>query len=152
MGRLVMIRCDCGYEYQGYRCGVNCAYPEVKKHQTALVKSGHYGKQWKELLNNDPELNVNAEYRLYQCPNCHNIYDEFCLDLYKSEHDDHHYYTPTEEETLYHYKHICPECKKRMDMIPLYEVDYWGADKREEPAYCPKCGDVAIVRFCGHFD
>ena len=148
-----MVKCDCGYEYDRYHYGVNTAYPKVQKHQTALAKSGHYGKQWKELLINDPELLVNAEYRLYQCTGCHSIYDEYCLDLYKSKHSNLPYYTPIDEEVVYHYKHICPNCKKRMELIPLSDENYFFTIvHEEEPVICPKCGDVAIVRFCGFTD
>ena len=146
-----MIKCDCGYEYDRYSYGANSSYPEVRKHQTALAKPGKYGKYWKELLTSDSELKVNARLKIYQCPNCHKIYDEFCLDLYKTKHDDRYFYTPTEEETLYHYKHICPECKKKMELIPLSEKEYKDFfNQKEEFVICPKCGNIAIVKFCGH--
>ena len=150
MGRLVMIKCDCGYEYDNYSYGINSSYPEIQKHQTALVKSGHYGKYWRELLNNDPELLVNAEYRLYQCTCCHKLISEYCMDLYKSSEDD-YYYTPNQNEIIYQYKHICPTCKKRMEMIPLSENDYKSfPEQKEELVICPKCGNIATIRFCGH--
>ena len=84
MGRMITVECDCGFFKDDYMYGVNMAYPKVKKHQTALAKSGYYGKQWQEFLNNDPELSVNAEYRLYQCTSCYKLISEYCMDLYRS--------------------------------------------------------------------
>ncbi len=153
MGRLVMVECKCGYFNDEYMYGVNMAYPRVKKHHTALAKSGRYGNKWKELLQNDPELLVNAEYRLYQCTGCHKIVSRHCMDLYKSSKDDGCYYTPEANEVIYEYKHICPDCKKRMVYIPLSEMNCLsGIDNPEETVYCPKCGDMAIASFCGFTD
>lgn len=151
MGRLVMVKCDCGYVCERFRYGVNSAYEEVKKHQTALAKSGRYGKQWKELLDSDSELRVNAEYKIYQCPCCHQICSEHCMDLYKPGKYDGGYYTATSEEVVYHYKHLCPDCKKKMTEIPL-SLDRYGNVSEEEPVICPECGDVAIASFCGFTD
>lgn len=147
MGRMIMVSCDkCGFFKDRYLYGVNSAYPQVKKHQTALAKSGHYGKQWKELLNNDPELSVNAEYRLYQCPSCYKLVSEYCMDLYKSLEDDGDYFVPDPDEVVYQYKHICPDCKKRMVYIPISQK-HWrrGTDNPEELVICPKCGNKGII-------
>lgn len=140
MGRMIMVKCDCGFFKAGYLYGVNTAYPKVKKHQTALAKSGHYGKKWQELLKNDTELRVNAEYRLYQCTGCHKIISEYCMDLYKSTIDDGYYYIPETDEVIYVYKHICPDCKKKMVYIPLSTRNFLpGTEEPEEPVICPKC-------------
>ncbi len=151
MGRLVIVKCDCGYVYDRFYYGINMAYEEVKKHQTALAKSGRYGKRWKELLDSDSELRVDAEYKIYQCPCCHQIYIEHCMDLYKPVNYDGCYYTPTSEEILYHYKHLCTDCKKKMIVIPLF-LDKYGHGSIEEPVICPECGDIAIASFCGFTD
>ena len=154
MGRLVMLKCDCGYEYDRYHYGVNTGYEEVRKHQTALVRSGKYGKKWKELLASDPELRVDAEILLYQCPRCHKIYDEYAIDLYRSEKGSRsRYYTPEPDEVIYNYTHLCPDCKKRMEKIWLERSEYTTIlDEKEEPVICPKCGDVAIAKLCGWTD
>ena len=148
-----MVKCDCCFEYDRYHYGVTGSYPEVKKHHTALMKSGRYGTMWKDLLNGDAELHVNAELRLYQCPCCHQIYDEFCLDLYKSIHEDDSYYVPTDDEIVHQYKHICKNCMKKMTYIPISQKHCnIGIDNPEELVICPKCGGVAVARFCGFTD
>ena len=153
MGRTIMVMCDCGFFNDDYMYGVNMAYPKVRKHQTALAKSGHYGKKWQQLLNNDSELLVNAEYRLYQCTGCHNLISEYCMDLFKSPRDDGYYYIPEPHEVIYVYKHICPDCKKRMTYIPISEKHFlYGTDNPEELVICPKCGNTVIARLCGFTD
>lgn len=147
-----MLKCDCGYEYDRFRYGVNSSYHKSKTHQTALVRSGKYGKQWQKLLTSDPSLSVNAEMLLYQCKKCHKITNEYSLDLYKTEYNQHDYYNPTHDEVIYTYKHICPDCKGKMEQIPL--TDKGGDDFRNEelPVICPKCGNTAKIKFCGYTD
>ena len=153
MGRMIMVKCDCGFFKEDYLYGVNMAYPRVKKHQTALAKSGYYGKQWQELLSNDPELLVNAEYRLYQCSGCNKLISEYCMDLYKSSREDGYYYTPESNEVIYQYKHICPDCKKRMVHIPISQKHFlYGADNFEELVLCPNCGNTVIAKLSGFTD
>ena len=82
MGRMVLVKCNCGYCDERFRFGVNWSYREVKKHQTALAKSGRYGMEWKNLLASDPELLVDAELHLYQCPRCYQLFSEYRMDLY----------------------------------------------------------------------
>ena len=65
---MVLVKCDCGYCDESFSFGINWSYREVKKHQTALARSGRYGIEWKNLLTSDPELLVDAELHLYQCP------------------------------------------------------------------------------------
>jgi predicted RNA-binding Zn-ribbon protein involved in translation (DUF1610 family) len=118
-----------------------------------LAKSGKYGKLWKSLLDSDPELLVDAGYQLFQCPGCHKIISEYCMDLYKSVRDTFGFYTPSPEEVLYEYKHICPDCQKKMTKITLVpEYSQYADPNPEELVICPQCGDVAIASFCGHFD
>lgn len=153
MGRMILVKCDCGYCEDDFLYGVNFAYCEVKKHQTKLAKSGHYGKHWQELLNNDSELLVNAELRLYQCSGCHKLMSEYCMDLYKSPHDDGYYYTPCQDEVIYTFKHICPDCSKKMVLIPLSTKHFlYGDDNPEELVFCPECGNIVIASFCGFTD
>ena len=153
MGRMVLVKCNCGYCDERFRFGVNWSYREVKKHQTALARSGRYGMEWKNLLASDPELLVDVELHLYQCPRCHQLFSEYRMDLYKSLHDDGFYYVPSEEEILYHYKHLCPNCKKLMTRIPLSQQHgLVGINNSEELVICPKCGDTAIAEFCGWTD
>ena len=152
MGRLIIVKCDCGFCKDDYMYGINSAYPEENKHQIALAKSGHYGKRWQELLLKDPELRVNAEYRLYQCSCCHKLISEHCMDLCKASKDD-DYYIPETNEVLYEYKHICPDCKKKMVYIPIsQEHCLTGTDNPEELVFCPKCGNTVIASLCGYTD
>lgn len=153
MGRTIMVKCDCGFFKDDYLYGVNVAYPDVRMHQTALAKAGKYGKLWRELLNNDPELLVNAEYRLYQCTGCRKLISDYCMDLYKSSRDDGCYYTPDPDEVIHQFKHICPDCKKKMVYIPISEKHFiYGIDNEEELVLCPKCGSTVIASLCGFTD
>ncbi len=152
MGRTVMVKCDCGFMYEHYRLGSNSAYEEIKNHQTILVKNGKYGAEWKQLLLSDKELQVDINYHLYQCPCCHQIYNEYSLDLVKPvEKDFHYFYSP--KEIVYQFKHLCPVCKKKMNHIDLY-CDRFDSSigNLEEPVICPECGKIAIASFCGWSD
>ncbi|MGN1403960.1 MAG: hypothetical protein ACI4XB_06555 [Ruminococcus sp.] len=149
MGRMVMVKCNCGFVKDDYKYGFTAAYSELQKHLTALVKSGQYGNMWRDLLASDRTLLVDAAWAVYQCPRCHQIYDECSLDLYKA---DRNFFAPDPEEVIYHYKHICPECQKKMERILLYQNRNCIYEKPEELVICPKCGDIAIVSFCGFID
>lgn len=142
MGLLLRVKCDCGYYRNNFKYGANMAYPRVRMYQTELAKSGRYGKQWKELLNNDSELFVNAQYRLYQCPSCHKLVSKYCMDLYKPSKEDRAYYTPAPDEVIHQYKHICPNCKKIMVCIPY----------PDQPVFCPKCGKTVITSIFAYTD
>lgn len=148
-----MVKCDCGYFKDDFLFGINTSYPKIKKHQTACAKSGHYGIKWKNLLASDPDLLVDAELHLYQCPRCHQLFSEYRMDLYRSIHDDGFYYVPSEDEILYHYKHLCPNCAKQMTRIPLSQQHgLVGIDNSEELVLCPKCGNITIACFSGFTD
>ena len=152
MGRTVMVKCDCGFMYDHYHWGMGWASDDIREHQTILVKNGKYGAELKRLLLSDNELQVDINYHLYQCPCCHQIYDEYSLDLIKPVNKDFHYfYSP--EEVVYPFKHLCPKCKKKMKQINLYIGRFDSSkDNFEEPVICPKCGNTAIASFCGFFD
>ena len=146
MGRLVMIKCDCGFVKSDYRYGCTAGYSESRKHLTALVRCGRYGKAWKERLASDNELLVDATWALYQCRRCRQIYNEYSLDLYKSEQKR---YAPDPDDVIYHFKHICPECQARMDRISLCSSE---CGNPQQSVICPKCGKIAAVSFCGFID
>jgi hypothetical protein len=148
MGRLILVKCDCGFIKSDYKYGCTVGYSNVQKHLTALVKSGHYGELWRGLVHSDPELLIDASWAIYQCADCHQIFDEFALDLYKKAKSC---YAPNPDEVLHRYKHLCPNCKKKMERIPLYLSDN-VFEKQEELVICPKCGDIAIATFCGYID
>lgn len=152
MGRLVMVQCDCGFMYDRYHWGIGWACYDIKEHQTNLVRDGEYGAEWKRLLLSDKELQVDINYHLYQCPSCHGIYDEYSLDLIKPVHKDFlYFYSP--EEVVHQFKHLCPECKKKMEQIHLYMGRFDSSkDHPEEPVICPKCGKAAIASLGGFFD
>lgn len=117
-----------------------------------LIKAGQFGIQWKELLLSDPDLDVDAEYLLYQCPCCHNIVDKTSLDLYKPNGNVHEYFTPDSKDVLYRFKHICPKCRKKMELVPMPKEDKHGEMEEPEVVICPVCGNVATVEFAGWFD
>ncbi len=146
MGRLVMVKCRCGFIKDDYRYGFTAGYSETQKHLTALVRSGRYGNVWKERLASDDELLVDAAWAIYQCTCCQRIYDEYSLDLYKSGQK---YYAPSPEDVIYQYRHFCPKCQKRMERI---ELGGNKSDKPEKSVICPKCGDIATISFCGFMD
>lgn len=148
MGRFVMIKCSCGFVCNRYLMGVTMGYPEVQKHQAALIRFGKYGKAWKDLMISDPQLIVDAEWALYQCPFCYQVQNEYCLDLYKSVHNDEsYYYTPIPDEVVFSYKHLCQNCGKKME-----QISFDRSREEEQPVICPKCGKAAIARFCGFID
>ena len=66
MGRLVTIKCDCGFECDNLYFGISAAAYAVEKHQTLLIRAGKYGFAHKEYLSSDPDLRVNVEWKLYQ--------------------------------------------------------------------------------------
>ena len=93
MGRTVMIKCECGFMYDHYRLESNSAFHEIENYQTVLIKNGKYGIEWKRLLLSDNELKVDINnYHLYQCPCCHQIYNEYGLDLIKPINKEFHYF------------------------------------------------------------
>lgn len=152
MGRLILVKCNCGFLCDTYRFGINWSYSDVVKHQTALVRSGKYGDLWKRLLEDDPELLVDVEIHLYQCPKCLQLISEYRMDLYKSKKNC-CYYVPTDEERVYHYKHLCPDCEKLMKRIPFSQKNFRvGEDNSEELVNCPRCGEIVIAEFCGFTD
>ena len=146
MGRLVMVKCDCGFVKEDYRYGYTAGYSETQKHLTALVRAGRYGNVWKERLASDDELLVDAAWAIYQCTCCQRIYDEYSLDLYKSGQK---YFAPSPDDVIYQYKHICPECQKRMERISLCDNE---SGKSQQSVICPMCGGIAAISFCGFMD
>ena len=146
MGRLVMVKCDCGFVNDNYRYGCTSGYSESQKHLTALVRLGRYGMVWKERLASDNELLVDATWALYQCTHCQQIYDEYSLDLYKSGQK---YHAPVPEDIIYQYKHICPQCRARMERIMLCNDKSSGS---RQSVICPRCGGIAMACFCGFID
>ena len=58
MGRLVTIKCDCGFECNNLYYGMNAAAYDIEKHQTLLIKSGKYGLTHRNYLLSDSALRM----------------------------------------------------------------------------------------------
>lgn len=147
--RFVCKKCDCLY-FASY--GIGMMYPQAYRKLLEEIENGKYGKEWQQLLKDNPYAAVNAEIIVYICKECGHWETGQDITLYAPNNPDSipkkQYGIKTIEEwgyvpyvtasdlkeeyhVLKHYYHKCSKCGKRMHKASDDEIQHLP---------CPKCG------------
>ena len=73
--------CKCGKEYQGF-LGVGMLFPTVYQELIDSIKNGEYGSEWKDLIESEENVAVDAVKHVYCCSKCNAWKVEYGLSLY----------------------------------------------------------------------
>lgn len=143
MGAGVAVKCKkCKFKAT-YHLGVGMMFPRVYERVVSEVKDGRYGEEWKQFFDDNTGAAIMCEQRLYQCPSCNNLIQNYDLSLYNhknGEPPEHNYWAhwcdfDHEYELVKNYIHNCPKCGNEM-----HEWKY-----SEKDIACPKCGEALKV-------
>ena len=125
MGIGYNFRCEsCGHTDRFF-IGIGFAAEQVHQETLEKIRAGEYGARWQELLAQNPQADVDTSYCMLYCDDCHLL--ERGMDLTMRLSDD----AECEKETV-PYPHLCPQCRKRMEVLCHMSPDGWYR--------CPECG------------
>ena len=162
MGNYYRCNCqNCGYEIMAnYSSGDLTA--ELYERTVKRMKKGQLGKEAKAFFQEHPDGAVDVQPSLYVCSGCGAYKDMTVMDMYIPEDGYVHnskfnplLAKPTVDETVYpeelkahyrlfkKYKHLCPECKAEMFIIPEKNILKLLID---ENMTCPNCGDHLVLQ------
>ena len=140
MGNGIIYKCSkCGKRYKA-SWGIGMMFPEQYIKLMKKAKRGGFGKEYKVLLNNDPQMVIDAGECVYCCRVCRAWKVEPDLSLYQPKegfdfliHQD--YVLRNDLKKYYrsykHFSHKCPKCKSRMHRASKHEI---------QTLPCPYCG------------
>lgn len=142
-----------GYELQCARCGhtedILCgsgmSYPTVYQETLERARSGAYGLEWRQLLEGDDRLVIDAEQVVYLCPGCGSFKVEPKLTIYTPVNDEvkpHEHFWPASEDAENYkaykaYPHRCDVCGTRMRQVKDNEIT-------DGVLPCPECGEPLL--------
>lgn len=140
MGTGLIVKCNTCKFKESYHLGAGMMFPNVYKNLVEEVRSGRYGKEWREFFEENDGAAINAEKQLYQCPSCNRLKLDYDKSLYKSKsntppEDGYWCYwrNPCNEYKLFkRFIHYCPKCKIEMRRIEIC---------KDTNIPCPRCGN-----------
>ena len=81
MGYGMTIQCKC--QAWEVACGVGFGYPMAYQETLSDIKAGKYGEEMKKLVNETELVTVDADCKVYYCPQCGQVNSYQCLNLYQ---------------------------------------------------------------------
>ena len=140
MGNGICYKCRiCGKKYEA-SWGIGMMFPEQYAKIMKKAKQGGFGEEYKKLINNNPNVAIDAEEYVYCCRSCKIWKVEPGLALYRPNSGcktiiAQDYVTPDELKRHYrswrHISHKCTKCGERMHRANEYEI---------KTLPCPYCG------------
>lgn len=142
MGSGTVYKCKkCGHEFN-VLTGIGMLYPHVCNETKEKIRKGKYGKEWKTLLNENPDCIVNCERELLICEDCGTPKTEKNLSLYlprkRAKTNPYAFGEELEKKhtLLAAYPHRCKKCggsckAVRQEIFP-------------SSLKCPKCGEKMV--------
>lgn len=153
MGDGYRFKCkECGHEYNVF-LGIGFMFPEEYRKTVEEASTGKYGEEWKQLMNSQKYMDIDAEEALYTC-DCGGWKVEKGLSIYAPIHPEKvakskfgiktveewgyvpyvmHFDRPKRYKLVKEYKHMCDKCEKEMHKVSEVESPNLS---------CPKCGCI----------
>lgn len=158
MGSGISLKCKCGKKEE-LHFGVGMMYPRVYRETLESAKAGEFGERWKELVESEEFMAIDAARYLFFCEECGHWEMAYGFDLYKpkdaekirhtdygiktvEEWGDVPYVTGPQLERDYifveEYQHLCPQCNVKM---------YKTEDQQDaviKKLACKDCGEILM--------
>ena len=120
MGSGSIFHCKkCGEAYS-FKIGVGFLYYMVKQDLLKDIKDGKYGKAYKTIVDENPDIDINGHRRIYKCPQCVHWEEKYDLTL------------SVKDKVIKKYSYKCPKCNVNMKVFHR---------KNWETFPCPYCGE-----------
>ena len=90
--------------------GVGFMYLELCRKTLKKMKSGKFGEEYKKIVNDNPNCNIDCEKVIFYCKDCKKWHVDTVLDLYKGNEEDTCYNINDDAVLLKKFEHKCKYC------------------------------------------
>ena len=130
------LQCNCCGHIVSILIGSSWTYP-VYHDVTADIKNGKYGQKWKDIYQNIPDAEIDADMELYSCSFCRSFANENNLSIYVPKKTDD---VPSEYTTMPFLQFLAKH--KRINKLLSLRKARWYFSFRQipYPHHCKECG------------
>lgn len=141
MGEGYSYKCSCGYE-KHFSVGGGFRYWCIQEELNEAIKAGEYGDALKRILEENPKGVFSGEMRIYLCPRCDNLQQDYSLGFYEHFPDLDKLQEDKEEFTYW----MSYDCGWRQTRRIVHKCERCGGRMKHivnmDGLRCPQCHSV----------